>query len=284
MSISRLKGSPSLTLTKPSTGEVTKYNVSTFNSPLINLSNYGEWRIVPNTTLYAELHVWGAGGCGDDGGGGGGGYSTGIWKFEPGITYIVWVGEGGQTYARRTLMFGNGGYSGPSGYGGGGGGLSGMFKNSAIQANSIIIAGGGGAAWGNGGNASYKAGAGGGTNGQNAAGGGGLGGTQNSGGAGALEGGSVTGNTYGSGGGGGYYGGNSYGSNTGSTAVRGGGGGSGYIHPALIGGTTTAGSESTPGNSGSSLRGTSGNGANTTGLNLPGNDGRFVLIPVPTPR
>jgi hypothetical protein len=61
MSISRLKGGPSLTLVRASTGEKINYTITNFNTPLINLSNYGEWRITPNSTFFAELQFGAAG-------------------------------------------------------------------------------------------------------------------------------------------------------------------------------------------------------------------------------
>ena len=279
MSISRLKGGPSLTLVRASTGETTRYTITNFNTPLINLSTYGEWRITPNSTFYAELQMWGAGG-GCDGAlsSGGGGFSTGIYKFEPGITHVIWVGQGGQSYTVRTQAFGGGGAAGALGWGFGGGGLTGMFKTSVTQANSIIIAGGGGGA-----NSFGSGGGGGGLTGGNGSNSGGTGGSQSAGGlygSGALSGGSQ-GSNYGCGGGGGYWGGGELGSNT-NTASRGGGGGSAFLHPSLINASTEVGGAPTPANSGSIYRGTSGSGFTNTGQT--GNDGRFIIIPVPTPR
>jgi len=285
MSISRLKGGPSLTLVRASTGETTRYTITNFNTPLINLSSYGEWRITPNSTFYAELLMWGAGGGTDDGtkDGGGGGFSSGTYKFEPGITHVIWVGQGGQSYTVRTQAFGGGGTAGTNGYGLGGGGLTGMFKTSVTQANSIIIAGGGG---GGGGSAANQTGGGGGGT-AGTAGGTGFagGGTQSAGGlygGAALSGGSM-GTGVGAGGGGGYWGGGQQGAASNGADAHGGGGGSGFLHPSLINSTTTAGvAGGAPGNSGSVYRGTSGNPGATSGA--PCFDGRFILIPVATPR
>lgn len=280
----------------------------------LNLPNSGSWTITTNTSasLQMSAKIWGAGGGAQDnsngGGGGGGGYSSGTLTLPGNSSFIVRVGGGG-----RGTSGGDGGFTNAypraSGGGGksttsrstGGGGYSGIFVSSETQANSILLAGGGG---GGGSGAAQPVfptgGAGGGTSGvagTNYSGSltGGGAGTQVAGGAGgtgswgsptlagagsALQGGEGTGNGgFGTnGGGGGYFGGgagaNDYGSNANEAAA---GGGSGFINPTYVSsGVTTAGSGSTPANSGDAVRGNSGNGG-AQDTSQSGQDGRVYF-------
>jgi len=254
-----------------------------------------------------EIKMWGAGGAGGypvsgtAGPGGGGGYATGIWNLSAGTVLKVAVGGGGIQSSgsnfRQTGPYKGGGDAAVTthnGVGGTGGGLSGVFIASVTQGNSLLVAGGGGggkghinaSAGGAGGGSSGVAG-----NDGPASGSGGGGGTQSAGGAAgtnnypvspstgstagtALQGG--MGNHTGGGGGGGYYGGGGAGhiSNVGG---GGGGGGSGYVNTTYSGytsSTLTAGSGTTPGNSGDGDRGTAGNGGAST---TNGVDGKVMI-------
>ncbi|MBU0535301.1 tail fiber domain-containing protein [Patescibacteria group bacterium] len=218
-----------------------------------------------------EVYAWGggAGGGYNAGAGGGGGAANGTVTVAA-SSYVVTVGGGGLSRAPDAgpgpAVVGGGGLAGNLGYGGQGGGLSGIFIGSSSQVNARLMAGGGGGGAYEGANG----GAGGGTNG--VAGGNGLdagggGGTQSAGGTSvsstgsALQGGSsgAQGDGGGSGGGGGGYWGGGAGSNTNPGSA--GGGGAGFYNPTYASSVTlTAGSGTTPGDSGNSLRGSAGNG------------------------
>jgi hypothetical protein len=204
------------------------------------------------------VHAWGGGGGAFPGSpyvGGGGGYTTGVVQTTSGNSFVVVVGQGGDSrgpgagtgpYAR----YGGGGQITPAGWGGQGGGLSGIFTGTGTvfsgvtaqpgaQARAVLIAGGGG------GSGDYgQGGEGGGLSGNNAYAldgstyapyGAGLQTPSNNGyngapqAGGALSGGNGGGGDNGGGGGGGsgYYGG---GGGTGENNVpNAGGGGSGYV-------------------------------------------------------
>ena len=209
-----------------------------------------------------EIKMWGAGGGNNGQSGGGGGFSSGTWVGSPASFYVS-VGSAGA----------NGGNEGGSG-----GGMSGVWENSVMSAtaDARLVAGGGGS----GGRVGGPGGAGGGATAENAAqrnsgygeagtqsAGGGSGGSQWTGGSGNGAGGTPyggggsgqSGSWGGGGGGGGWFGG---GRGQGGTPSHGdgGGGGSGYINTSYItSGVTTTGSGQTPGNSGDSDRGSSGN-------------------------
>lgn len=270
----------------------------------LNLGTYNEWTITPLKSITVSVKMWGAGGASGAnyatsipltetsrmGTGGGGGYSTGVITMTPGNTYILQVGQGG---GRRNSIDINGGatyLAGGSNSNLGaaqGGGYSGIFKNSVIQSNALIIAGGGGGGYDTSyGSASGQAGAGGGNSGQNGPGGagtqGGGGGTQSSGGIPSIYHGATVGNilrgglagtTYfhAGGGGGGYFGG-------GGGNVGGGGGGSGFVHPSLvISGSTQTGHRATPANSTDPMRSGSGQGSNNINK---ASDGRIIIVPI----
>jgi len=273
----------------------------------LTLSSYGDWTIVAAASFAATVKIWGAGGGrGDNSGfstanalGGGAGYAGGTFNATA-STFVLRVGQGGKftldsSAAASGTAFGGGGsatnYSDANWNCGGGGGLSGIFINSVTQGNSVLIAGGAGGGGNSRNGGSRNGGPGGGSSGVAGGGngGGGGGGTSSAGGSGApdanigssvagsaLTGGSLTStSTMGGGGGGGYYGGGS-GIYQSDDQVAGGGGGSGYANGTYISGSTlTAGSGSTPGNSGDGSRGSSGNGATTSAT--AGNDGRIVL-------
>ena len=223
---------------------------------------------VPSGVTTVQFHLIGAGGGGataiGHGSGGGGGYAGGTYAVTPGDSFIVIVGQGGggEIGASGTvgnclhtrLKYGGGGQGGscqngpyPPGttpYSSGGG-------RSAIRlANGIsdIATAGGGGGGGYGGTS--NGGAGGGTTGIDGGGSGGKGGTQIAGGArgsSARSNGTAgiaylggRGDDEGGGGGGGWFGGGGGGDN------GGGGGGSSYVG-ALTGGSTLAGSGTTPG-------------------------------------
>lgn len=258
-------------------------NVSTVpKASGFNVSTAGEYIMTVNGPFSAPFIMWGAGGSrGNDnvsGGGGAGGSSSGTLTLSPGTSYVFVVG-GSAAQTQFASPFGSGGPGGgPDAFGGAGGGYTGLFVSSISQPNARIMAGGGGG--GNGTDAgnqpvSVVGGAGGGTSGQTgtspgAGGGGGqtvpspfVGGT-----------GVTRGINQGSGGGGGGGfngggGGQRGGSGTAGQSGHPGGGGSGYIHPSVSGGSTTAGNGTTAGNPTSPYRGTAGN---------PGTPGLFVLI------
>lgn len=207
-----------------------------------------------------DIHIWGGGGGGGfsgSGTGGSGGYAFGTVELFSNQTVIAFVGGGGDTRNANagpgTAAAGGGGVCGNLGYGGNGGGYSGIFIDSVIMANAILMAGGGGgASW-----ESRSGGAGGGTSGvsggagSNGSPGGGSGSSGGSGvgGAGsgsALQGGNcgASGDSGGGGaGGGGYFGG---GAGSGNATGDGGGGGSGYASHLLISSTLTSGSGRVP--------------------------------------
>ena len=234
------------------------------SSPLV-ITTAGTYTI---TSLGGNIPIttklWGSGGnCNPTPGqvasqpGGGGGFSQGSFTISPSFNCVIAVGDTGS--------FG-GSVGSPDFPTNRSGGYTGIFYNSILHANSIIIAGGGGSPGWNDGGVISGGGGGGGSTGQNsppnpaAPAAPGKGGTQLAGGAGgtspftpgtagsALQGG-AGGARGGSGagggsGGGGYYGG---GGGAGQTSINtgggGGGGGSGYIggHPSVsvINGTTT---------------------------------------------
>jgi hypothetical protein len=219
------------------------------DGPLI-LSTSGSWIITPVTSTNTKIKMWGGGGASFKAAwkGGGGGFSSGSVQLEAGIPYRI-----------VTSMNGSNGIIGS-------GGLTGIFSSSISQANSIMIAGGGGigtdynnAFGGNGG-------AGGGSSGQDGIGGnqGGSGGTQIAGGAPSIYNSQKAGSALqanGGDGGAGYWGG-------GAQNAAGSGGGSGYIHPTKVtSGITVTGNYSTPANSSDSERSGSAQGSlgNTAG-------------------
>jgi hypothetical protein len=230
---------------------------------------------IPAGCTSITVKAWGAGGgSGQNGLGGGGGFTSGVLTFASGAAITVWVGGGG-----------TGGSEG-----GGGGGLSGVKVNGTYM---IIAAGGGGGRWDG---ANTNGGAGGGLIGSDAMNTArGLGGTQSAGGAagagglgnqtagslyqggngqggGAVRaggwngGGSGQQNNWGAGGGGGgYYGG-------GGGGFEGAGGGGSALVPA--GGTTTAGSGQTPGNTGDAAY----TGSAGLGGSLGGNGANGLIV------
>ena len=279
----------------PSYAGASTWNL-TLGGPL-NIGTSGEYTIVPSKNLTVTVKMWGAGGgpggaygssyppSTQIGPGGGGGYTTGLISLAGGATYKLYIGQGGrrspQGLTRGTgATYLSGGANQNQAWSTEGGGFSGLFNNASLnQAYAMLIAGGGGS----GSDLSYSGGLGGGAGGGTSGGAGGdgngqcgLGGTSSGGGApsgfnGATSGSALTGGVSSThsapgtlgGGGGGYYGGG--GGNGG-----GGGGGSGYAP----GGTTTAGSGATPGNSGDAVR--AGAGAGGTG-STNGSDGRVYI-------
>ncbi len=198
--------------------------------------------VVPDGVSLITMKAWGAGGGGGAVSmtGGGGGYSEADVAVSSGETLSIAVGGGGGSYVSGTAGIFGGGSGGRGGKGGsaGGGGYSGIFLGSLMQADALLVAGGGGGA-GNSGtvNGLSRGAGGGGLAGQsisNQV----LGGTQTSGGAGPSgnpggplvggNGSSADGYHYsGAGGGGGYFGG--AGAKALGTSIGvGGAGGSGY--------------------------------------------------------
>ncbi len=249
------------------------------------------------------------------GAGGGAGYTSGTLTVTPGEVLNVYVGGGGLggAYSAGGTDAGGGGSGGgysslyrsatpltlaPGGGGGGGarqanvGGLGGAGGGAANGVNGTGVGNGGG-----GGGATPSAGGTGGTGGGNPGtagaalnGGDGADGRTNAGAdGGGVVGGLVTGgngglsnvNTTrpgGGGGGAGYFGGGGGGSTTSATgnAGGGGGGGSSYTDAGATAVTKTAGSGSTPGNSGDADRnggGTGGNGGAGLNAGSPGANG-----------
>ena len=269
----------------------------------LNLPSTGEWTITMLNTVTSTSKIWGGGGAPGGnylsnfppttkiGAGGGGGYAAGTFQLLSGSTYILRVARGGRRNTIANLNTGGATYlsggvqTNDRNWGSEGGGYTGIFASSVSQANAWLMAGGGG-----GGNDTDfgAAGAGGGTNGVASSATsqqGGGGGTQAAGGAAsqynaATAGSALTGglgqNLEASlgGGGGGYFGG-------GGGNVGGGGGGSGYFKSGTVSSQTlTAGSGSTPGNSGDADRDSSGDGG--TG-STNGSDGRLLLTFVSRP-
>jgi len=290
----------------PSVDGKSVWNFSTDGN--LNLGTYGEWTIIPNSDITTTTKMWGAGGAQgfaysqsyltgntSQGAGGSGGYSTATITLKSGVSYILRVGQGGarvNTISSATYLAGG---VNSTNYGGAqAGGYTGIFKNSASQANALLMAGGGGG----GGDSVYSSptaagGGGGGTIGQasnDGAGGGGQGGrggTQSAGGipsvynsataGSALTGGrgaaGIGGASLG-GGGSGYYGG-------GGGNVSGGGGGSGYVssNTDVVSGSTTAANYNTPANSGDSERNNAAQGGNSTIGNTATNGRLIIKLP-----
>ena len=98
----------------------------------------------------AGLTINAAGGGGGDTGtsvGGTGGRSTGNTTLLTSIAYYMLIGEGGNYQGPTTgpgpTVIGGGGVAGTQGFRGQGGGYIGLFISSVVQANSLLIAGGG---------------------------------------------------------------------------------------------------------------------------------------------
>ena len=234
-------------------------NLNNFNLSIdgtIKILIPGSYTLIPYKDVLINSKFWGVGGGHTIGGKGG--FSKGFILLKKNKTYIIWVGGKGTrctTSGGNNGGFGGGGLTGTSNkadiWVGSGGGLSGIFLESAIHSNSILIAGGGGGgSWGT------YGGDGGGLSGGKGADNNyphyhGLGGSQTSGGAGGTGGyGSGYGRKPGSklqggqgasnkattfsagGGGGGYYGGGAGCNNNYSGGS--GGGGSGFINQSLV--------------------------------------------------
>jgi len=239
-----------------------------------------------------KLYLWGGGGGGSGGTGGGGGAVYAQAVLSPGQLYNITVGGGGQTMAPNAgtggTVSGGGGLAGNTGYGGQGGGYSGIFVGAAATQNAAIVIAGGG---GGGAYEGAAGGAGGGTTGASGGSGaeaGGGGGTQSTGGTSAHSGvgtalkggdcGSSGDGGGGGGGGGGYWGG---GAGSGANPGSAGGGGSSFISTFYtLTGTSYAGSGTTPGDSGSSFRGSYGNG----GSGAAGTQGVVIIRYLGSPR
>ena len=236
----------------------------------------GTYTITPTANYNMNVKMWGAGGGGggnwsgaSGGAGGAGGYASGIIALTASTAYTFSVGAGGVTPGEYVTA-------------GDGGGLTAIKQGSTW----ILVAGSGGGGGGSNQANGGAGGAGGGTNGlagsngrESTAGGGGTqsaGGSAGSGtssggvgtqGAGGAGGGATgfSARTGGGSGGAGYWGGGGAGG-TGRldedpTSSGGGGGGSGYYNSSLVtSATLTAGSGTTPGNSGDSARGSAGAG------------------------
>ncbi len=275
--------------------------------------------VVPGGVTEITVKAWGAGGGGGAGGssgaggnGGGGGFAQATISVTPGESLNVYVGGGGgngNNSGNSGDGGGGGGLSGidrggtlllvaPGGGGGGGGdNSSGTSGGNAGAGGGTSGLGGSASSSANGGSgATSGAGGAGGTGGENSGsagsfttggaggdgGGGGNGtGDANNGGANNGGDGGIRAGSYGAGGGGGagYYGGGGGSSATGNDAGGGGGGGgSGYVTGSST--TLTAGSGTTPGNSGDADRagfGDGGSGGAVNGNGSGGDDG-IVLI------
>ena len=263
---------------------VTRQFSITVNAPVVATYTYtgaDQAFTAPGGVNAVAIEMWGAGGgngniSGWSGGGnaGAGGYASGTVTVTPGAAYTIVVGQAGQAN-NDTRKYGGGGRAHNTWGPGSGGGLSGFFQGSGTvfsssepqsgtHARSLLIAGGGGGGGANRAPGTTNGGAGGGSSGQS----GnsynssfrGQPGTQNAGGSGSpaqggseLRGGDGNG-AYGAGGGGGYYGGGA-GAYQEPYDMGGGGGGSAYARPATVNSATlTAGSDTTPGNSGDADR------------------------------
>jgi hypothetical protein len=254
----------------------------------------------PAACGHAAISMWGAGGAGYSGTGGGGGFTGATVPVPAGATVVVKTGQGGYslpiceyagyTCTTTTASLGGGGgggsfvfINGALAVAAGGGGGGGGYGDSRVGAAATGYPGGAGGGL-NGVAGSGKApstGGGGGT--QSAGGTYGICGTgscmngiaggylvgapsvglegQHTYGGGGLAGYGIPANGAEGGGGGGYYGGGSGDDGTGNgDGGSSGGGGSGFVMPGATNVTQTAGSGTTPGNSGSPLRGSAGNG------------------------
>jgi len=110
---------------------------------VFNYTNAVQNYTVPADVSKIEIKAWGAaGGSGSAPWtyiGAAGGYAEGKLGVTPGEQFKIVVGEGGKRAS--TLMTFGGGGAGTPGWGGSGGGLSGIFRTSFVQSNSILIAG-----------------------------------------------------------------------------------------------------------------------------------------------
>ena len=304
------------TFTVLATNTTTGYNdqrnfTITIKAPVVANYNYtgaDQTFTLPATVNTFIVHAWGGGGGAFPGSpyvGGGGGYTTGIVKTTAGNSFVVVVGQGGDSRGPNAgvgpyIRYGGGGQITPLGWGGQGGGLSGIFTGTGTvfsgvtaqpgaQARAVLIAGGGG------GSGDYgQGGEGGGLSGNNsyaldgstyAPYGAGLQTPSNNGyngspqAGGALSGGNAGGGDNGGGGGGGagYYGG---GGGTGENGVpNAGGGGSGYVGGAP--GITISAANSKNAFKTTSANGTSvyyANNAGRGGSQTIGDNGRVVII------
>ncbi len=252
----------------------------------INITS-GSYTITALKNVSTSVKMWGQGGYGGGSGGsstypgGAGGALTGTLPLTQGQSYyLTFFGAG--TSAATVLSHG--------------GNASGIFSGtSAVHANSIAIAAGGGGAGYDDGSRGDIGGAGGHPNGANGAGyssaygrgatqsaGGAAGTASNNGTAGsALQGGTggFSGSTYGAGGGGGgYYGGGGAAIQA-SWAGAGGGGGSNYANTSIMTGVTQySGSGVSPGNSSDSVRNGAGAGvAPNSAVNTAPGPGRIYI-------
>jgi len=276
---------PTFTIS-PAVSGISTWDTS-INGALI-LDTYGTWTITPNSSMNANVVMWGAGGGGATGSidgstvphrsmrGGGGGSANGFMILDAGTSYIVRVGRGGRGANSTAITYyadvGGGGttYADGNWGSGSGGAYTGVFRTSETQANAVMIAGGGGGSGINrNSNNNSGGGAGGGTNGQRGFYEGGSsnsytggGGTPSAGGSGATStsmgtansGGALIGGTIGGpstligSGGGSGY----YGGGAGTYAwdvVGGGGGGSGFANSSVTSGVTLhTGDKFNPGN------------------------------------
>ena len=235
----RLSSAPTITITSPTSAQITITDDSTGSSSVIDLSSISSYSsfstgrvytIKPFNDIRVKTYLVGGGGGTSTNyrnvAGGAGGATQGEVRLRADTEYKLIVGGGSN--------FGTAGYGGggTGNGGGGGGGYTGIFVSSVSQANAILIAGGGGG----GANDPAGGGAGGGSeggNGGNAPGRGGTGGTQLSGGSGYGSGSALQGGSGAGGGGGGYFGGAGGTPYSGCCADGAGGGGSGYISTAL---------------------------------------------------
>jgi len=237
----------------------------------INITS-GSYTITPASTFITSIKLWGQGGKAGIYTGGAGGALTASLTLTAGQPYY--------------LTFAGGGAGGGTSAYGTGGNFAGIFLgSSALHANALAIAAGGGAGGYDDGGRGATGGAGGHPSGSTSGGYTGTlagGGTQSAGGTAgggsnpgtpgsALQGGTGgSGSSYqGGGGGGGYYGGGGGGLQA-SWAGAGGGGGSNYANTSILTSVVQySGSGTTPGNSSDSIR----SGAGTGGSGSTGASG-----------
>ena len=242
-------------INESATGEITITNDTNSTVEIVDFSQVSSYdsfaagvtyNLTANADITTKLFATGAGGGRSSSrsvSGGAGGSSEGTFTFVKDQTYKLNVGQAGAN-AGPGGFSGGGNGGGGVGLGGGGGGFTGLFSDSIIIGNAVIIAGGGGggandpATGGFGGGLTGNAG----ENGPGPRGGGGgtqsAGGSGGSGGSGALQGGPGA-----AGGGGGYYGGAGGNPFPICCADGAGGGGSGYIGGVTDGTTTTGAGE-----------------------------------------
>ena len=141
----------------PQNGDpVINHNLDVQGPLVLNRGEYLLETVVSDDAVFTvQFTMWGAGGAGGSqagGVGGGAGYTAGGLKLLSAAQYYICVGGGGDPRASASVTAGGecggalGGLSGNE-YGGCGGGFSGVFRNSSVQSNALLIAAGWRGCW-----------------------------------------------------------------------------------------------------------------------------------------